>query len=58
MSDKKEYTVREAGKLGGNKTAERHGHEFFEEIGRKGGKRLRELIEKGKEQEKNDGPSG
>lgn len=50
-----EMTVREAGHLGGEKggerTAETHGHEFYEEIGHKGGQKVRELIEKGKEVE-------
>ena len=48
-------TVREAGRKGGETTAERYGHEFYEEIGKKGGERggprVRELIEKGKEAE-------
>ena len=34
---KGEMTVREAGKRGGEKTAKTHGHEFYEEIGAKGG---------------------
>jgi len=39
MVEKKEgdMTVSEAGKRGGEKTAETHGHEFYEEIGHKGG---------------------
>lgn len=41
-------TVGEAGRKGGLKTAETHDHEFYEEIGRKGGQRVRELIEAGK----------
>ena len=49
-------TVREAGRKGGETTARTHGHEFYEEIGKKGGERggprVRELIEKGKRQEK------
>lgn len=55
MAEKKdtgEMTTREAGKKGGEATAESHGHEFYEEIGKKGGEKVRELIEKGKEQEK------
>lgn len=52
-------TVSEAGHRGGEKTAKTHGHEFYEEIGRKGGQvggekggqRVRELIEKGKQAE-------
>lgn len=34
---KGKMTVGEAGKKGGEKTAETHGHEFYEEIGKKGG---------------------
>jgi general stress protein YciG len=34
---KGEMTVSEAGHRGGEKTAETHGHEFYEEIGKKGG---------------------
>ena len=41
-------TVREAGRRGGRKNAERHGPEHFAAIGRKGGSRVRELIEKAK----------
>ncbi len=46
-------TVEEAGRKGGEKVASERGHEFYEEIGRKGGEkggpRVRELIEKGKQ---------
>lgn len=49
---KTEVTVQEAGHRGGEKTASTHGHEFYEEIGRKGGEKggqkVKELIEKGK----------
>jgi uncharacterized protein len=41
-------TVREAGRKGGEVTARRHGPEFYETIGRKGGQRVKELIEQGK----------
>jgi hypothetical protein len=41
-------TVQEAGKKGGMKTAETHGREFYEEIGHKGGQRVKELIAEGK----------
>jgi len=48
-------TVEEAGRKGGEKTAKTHGKEFYEEIGHKGGskggQRVRELIERGKESE-------
>ena len=32
-------TVSEAGRKGGETTAERYGHEFYEEIGKKGGQK-------------------
>jgi uncharacterized protein len=41
-------TVREAGRKGGEVTARRHGPEFYEKIGRKGGQKVKELIEQGK----------
>jgi len=48
-------TVEEAGRRGGERTARTHGKEFYEEIGHKGGekggKRVKELIEEGKEAE-------
>lgn len=64
MAEKKEskgeMTVEEAGRKGGEKTARTHGKEFYEEIGhkggeiggKKGGQRVKELIEEGKEAEK------
>ena len=40
MSEKKgKMTVAEAGRKGGEKTAETHGREFYEMIGRKGGEK-------------------
>jgi hypothetical protein len=36
-AEKKPITVAEAGRKGGKTTAERYGHEFYEEIGQKGG---------------------
>lgn len=55
-SNKGEMTVKEAGhkggeiggKKGGETTLERYGPQFYEEIGRKGGHKVRELIEEGK----------
>lgn len=47
--DEGSMTVQEAGRKGGETTAKTHGHEFYEEIGQKGGQKVRELIEKGKE---------
>ncbi len=44
-------TVQEAGRRGGEKTAKTHGREFYEEIGHKGGQRVKELIKAGKESE-------
>lgn len=36
---KGEMSVSEAGRRGGEKTSETHGHEFYEEIGHKGGEK-------------------
>jgi general stress protein YciG len=44
-------TVAEAGHRGGAKTARTHGHEFYQEIGHKGGQRVKELIAEGREAE-------
>jgi uncharacterized protein len=44
-------TVEEAGRKGGEKTAETHGREFYSEIGSKGGQTVRRLIQEGKERE-------
>ena len=57
---KGKMTVEEAGRLGGEKTSETHGEEFYREIGRKGGRiggpkggqRVRKLIQEGKAHEK------
>ncbi len=43
-------TVEEAGRKGGEKTAETHGSEFYRDIGHKGGQKVRRLIKEGKEQ--------
>jgi general stress protein YciG len=54
MSDDKKkgkMTVEEAGRMGGEKTAETHGEEFYSEIGHKGGQKVKRLIEEGKEHE-------
>lgn len=50
-------TVEEAGRKGGEAVKRKYGHGFYEEIGRKGGeiggpkggRRVRELIQKGKQ---------
>ncbi len=55
MSDegkgKGSMTVAEAGRRGGERTSETHGKEFYSEIGHKGGQRVRDLIEAGKQAE-------
>lgn len=57
MSERKkgQMSVEEAGRMGGQKggrkTAETHGRDFYEDIGTKGGHRVRELIQEGKEHE-------
>lgn len=57
MAEKKgSMTVQEAGRKGGERggkkggetTRNRYGHEFYEEIGRKGGNKVRDLIAAGK----------
>lgn len=42
----------EIGRRGGETTSREHGPEFYQEIGRKGGQRVRDLINRGKEQER------
>jgi general stress protein YciG len=52
MNDTKEsMTVNEAGRRGGEATSRTHGREFYEEIGHKGGQRVRELVDEGKRAE-------
>ena len=46
--ERRGMTVREAGRKGGEVTSQRHGPQFYEEIGRTGGQRVKELIEQGK----------
>lgn len=41
-------TVSEAGRKGGITVRDERGHAFYEEIGRKGGQKVRELIRRGK----------
>jgi len=52
MEGKGQMTVREAGKKGGEKggevTVRKYGHRFSEEIGHKGGQKVKQLIEIGK----------
>jgi uncharacterized protein len=51
VEKKGKMTVAEAGRLGGEKTAQTHGSEFYSEIGSKGGRRVRRLIREGKQHE-------
>ncbi len=46
-----QMTVAEAGRKGGQTTSREHGPEFYHEIGTKGGRRVRDLIEAGKRAE-------
>ncbi len=45
---RKAMTVAEAGRKGGITVRDERGHAFYEEIGKKGGQKVRELIERGK----------
>lgn len=49
--ERRDLTMREAGRLGGEATLARHGVEHYHRIGRKGGQRLRELLARGREEE-------
>ncbi len=45
---RKVMTVAEAGRKGGLAVRDERGHTFYEEIGKKGGQKVRELINRGK----------
>lgn len=55
---KGKMSVQEAGRKGGEKggeiTAKKYGHEFYEEIGKKGGQKVKNLIEEGKKALQNE----
>lgn len=42
-----DLTVREAGRLGGNKVKQEYGPEFYSQIGTKGGEAVRDAVESG-----------
>lgn len=44
MAEKDKMSVEEAGRKGGERTAETHGKEFYEEIGKKGGEARKEEL--------------
>ena len=45
-------TVREAGRKGGSTTALRYGDAHYQQIGKKGGQRVKELIERARATER------
>ena len=49
---KGKMTVEEAGRMGGLRTSQTHGSEFYSEIGSKGGQKVRKLIQEGKVHDK------
>lgn len=63
--DKGQMSVQEAGHRGGEATSKTHDRSYYEEIGhkggeaggKKGGERVRELIEEGKEKEASENRS-
>jgi uncharacterized protein len=48
VAEKGRMTVGEAGRKGGKSTLKKYGPGFYEQIGKKGGQKVRKLIEQGK----------
>jgi general stress protein YciG len=48
---RKAMSVAEAGRKGGKTTFKRHGPQFYSKIGRKGGRKLKNLIARGRQAE-------
>lgn len=46
-TSRSDLTVREAGRLGGNKVKQEYGPEFYSQIGTKGGEAVRDAVESG-----------
>lgn len=55
---RKPMTVREAGRKGGQATRERHGEQFYQEIGRKGGETVKRLMAAGRAAVAAETPNG
>ncbi len=53
MTEKKgKMAVGEAGRKGGKTTLKKYGPEFYQDIGKKGGDKVKKLIERGKRAQK------
>ena len=48
LAEKGRMTVGEAGRKGGKSTLKKYGPAFYEQIGKKGGQKVKKLIEQGK----------
>jgi len=46
-----DMSVRQAGKKGGETTSEKYGREHYQEIGQKGGQKVKRLVKEGEQSE-------